>query len=170
MSKLLENATNVLLVITCAAILAVLGRQTWGTKPERPVIQAGQRLEIPGVKFTEGRKTLVMALQTGCHFCTESAPFYREILKAFEGKQNVEALGAFPQPEPDARKYLREHGLSLDKVVEVKPGTLKIGGTPTLLLISHKGIVERVWLGKLPPKVEREVLAASLAETVAVAR
>jgi hypothetical protein len=37
-------------------------------------------------------------------------------------------------------------------------GDLKVHGTPVLLLVGYNGVVDRVWIGKLKPERESEVL------------
>jgi hypothetical protein len=41
--------------------------------------------------------------------------------------------------------------------------TLRVAGTPTLLLVDRAGRVTRTWVGKLRPDAENDVFAAAIA-------
>ena len=55
--------------------------------------------------------------------------------------------------------YLSSHQLETDAVVSVNPGTLKVSGTPTLVLVDNKGKVTKQWPGALRER-EADVEAA----------
>jgi hypothetical protein len=43
----------------------------------KSLLQTGMKISLPGVDWSRSKRTLVFALSTGCHFCSESAPFYQ---------------------------------------------------------------------------------------------
>lgn len=50
-------------------------------------------------------------------------------------------------------------GVSIAVVMQVPPGQVNVGGTPTLILVNSNGVVTDVWAGKLPPEAESQVLS-----------
>ena len=46
---------------------------------QRPVAADDRLATIPNLEWKQHRHTLVLALNTGCHFCEESVPFYRSL-------------------------------------------------------------------------------------------
>lgn len=69
-------------------------------------------------------------------------------------------LAVLPQPIGDAQKYLSNAGVHVDEVRQVPLNTLGVSGTPTLLLVNEVGVVTDVWVGKLQPNQETQVMAA----------
>jgi len=51
--------------------------------------------------------------------------------------------------------------VQVDEIKHADFQSLQVGGTPTLLLVDSKGIVQKVWLGKLSEAKEKEVLDQS---------
>jgi hypothetical protein len=47
----------------------------------------------------------------------------------------------------------------VDEVKEAALDSIKVSGTPTLLLVDKAGTVADVWAGKLEPSQEEEVLS-----------
>ncbi len=110
--------------------------------------------------WAKSEKTLVMALSTTCHFCAESTPFYQKLVGQKTGRSDVRLVAVMPQPVEDARHYLTEHAISVDEVRQASLNSIKVRGTPTLLLVDNGGVVVRSWVGKLPPDKEKEVVDA----------
>jgi len=112
-------------------------------------------LNIPDlIKFRDGR-TLLLALSTGCHFCTDSAPFYQRVSQE-HGDTHLVAV--FPQEASDGEQYLSKLGIQVDEVKQASFVELGITGTPTLALIDNSGKVLKIWEGALSPENENEVL------------
>lgn len=65
-----------------------------------------------------------------------------------------------PQPVTEAQQYLNGAGVHVDVVRQVPLNTLGVRGTPTLLLVNDVGVVTDVWVGKLQPNQEAQVLTA----------
>jgi thioredoxin-related protein len=108
------------------------------------------------VNWAQNRATLVLALQKGCHFCTESAEFYKRLLAEREGR--IRIIAVLPQEVSDASAYLSYIGVHVDRVIQSPLNAIDVRGTPTLMLVNKRGIVEKVWIGKLPTDKEVEVI------------
>ena len=112
---------------------------------------------LPGVDWAKNRRTLVLALSTQCHFCTESAPFFQRIQK--ERARDLKLLAVLPQSITEGHRYLEGEGVKVDDVRQAELSSIGVNGTPTLLLVDSKGAVSQVWQGKLQPEQEGGVLA-----------
>jgi hypothetical protein len=110
-----------------------------------------------GVDWKKNRRTLVLAISTTCHFCTESAPFFRRLA---EVTKDLKTVAVLPQPVPEAQQYLSKVGVHVDEVRQVPLSTVGVRATPTVLLVNDSGVVTDVWVGKLPPEQETQVLTA----------
>lgn len=98
-------------------------------------------------------------MQKGCHFCTESAPFYRRLAsKAAERGGRVKLYAVLPHEAEEGRRYLEELGVPVERVAQARPGSLHVSSTPTLIML-ERGTVSDVWVGALPPDREAEVLS-----------
>lgn len=132
------------------------------TKPE---ITRGARKRAPldvksvplDVNWSERSKTLILALQTSCHFCNESAPFYKRLISSAEGK-NVKLVAVLPSNVEESRDHLNKLGLSSLDVKTASLDSIQVEGTPTLILVDDKGEIIDSWVGKLPPETEAEVI------------
>lgn len=152
---LFDRIVNCLCVAAIAyGSLALMGRFR-GNAPADPTI-AGATLSIP---LPTARTSLVMMLSTTCRFCTESAPFYKTLLRA-NADQNVYVVGIFPQNFDAAATYLKELELPVQDIRQGDLTALGITGTPTLLLVAPGGRIERAWRGRLSPEQEDEVFRA----------
>ena len=134
---------------------AVVAAST-GTTPANPRLQFGSALSIPGIAWAEGERTLVLALSTTCHFCSESAPLYHQILR--KKSTNTRVVAVLPQTIDDSHGYLNKLGLSVDQVVQVPLGSIGVAGTPTLILVGSNGAIVNSWRGKLAATKEEEVI------------
>jgi peroxiredoxin len=158
-AKKIETATNIAIIVAVFLISFILVKSYW-LKPAtglHPTIAKGQKLNLDSLNWTPQKSTLVLALSTNCHFCTESAPFYRRVAVASQ-KQGLPLVAVFPQPVQEARNYLSHQGLSFNEVLQAPLSNIQVGGTPTLLLIDQTGVVQRVWIGKLSAEQEKEAL------------
>jgi hypothetical protein len=97
-------------------------------------------------------------LQKGCHYCTQSGPFYQQLTRKAEQSQRLHLIAVLPQRVEEGTAYLKEIGVTIPEIRQAKLRSLQIRGTPTILLIGGTGVVEKVWVGKLDPGRESDVL------------
>ena len=162
----IEIASNIATIGAAVLLSAVLvkvylvpGQRT--TAPTRPAAEAavGTNLksQIPGVDWSKNGRTLVLAMSTTCHFCKDSEPFYRRIRQ--EVGAGVKMIAVLPQPQADAEEYLNTAGVKVDEVRQLALTAIGVRGTPTMLLVDGKGVVTKVWVGKLQGQEEEQVLS-----------
>jgi len=68
-------------------------------------------------------------------------------------------LAVAPDSVEDLRKYLAKFDVEIPDIRQTALAKVAIRGTPTLVFINRRGIVERVWRGFLGPEGERDVMA-----------
>jgi peroxiredoxin len=168
-SRVLEIAAN-LATLFVAGLLSLVLLKTYPVSAPvaRPVVPVrstaaatvGTNLNrrLAGVNWNGNGRTLILVLSTHCHFCTESAPFFRHIRES-AGK-DVKLVGVLPQPVAESESYLTKEGLQLDEVRQGSLENVGVEGTPTMLLVDRNGIVRQTWVGKLSPDKQDEALKA----------
>ena len=159
-AKWFEIAANVAIIIVAVVIVIVFARNYFSASKTSPAtIAAGARLTGQPVNWQDSQKNVVLVLSTTCHFCKESSGFYRKLVE--DCRSHARTVAFFPQAPQEAQAYLKAEDVQVDEIKHADFQSLQIGGTPTLLLVDSKGIVQKVWLGKLSEAKEKEVLNQS---------
>jgi hypothetical protein len=119
---------------------------------------AGAQIELQGVEWARGDRTLLLVVSQGCRFCTESARFYRRLAREASERGGVQLVAVVPQDVATGRGYLKELGVDIGEVHSAPLDTLGVQGTPTLILVDRAGRVVDSWAGQLPPDREEQVV------------
>jgi len=147
------------LIVASIAVCGVLAKQHLPfLANSRKLIRPGTKLTYVNMEWDQHSKTLVIALREGCHFCSDSAPFYRRLVSE-AGTRNVRVVAVFPHRVDAGRKYLASLEVPVSDVREADFSALGVGGTPTLLMVDREGTVTNAWLGELSREKEDAVLA-----------
>ena len=176
MIKKLEVLANIAVVITSLVLCSVLVKKYFfsaskheasvqaspATSPvsnslRRPSIEAGTKISLPGIDWSKSTRTVVLALSTTCHFCSESAPFYQELQQ--QKRDDVRLVALFPQPVEESHAYLNRLRIGINDIVQSPLSSVGASGTPTLLLIDNRGAVVDSWVGKLTDVAAEQVRA-----------
>ncbi|MET0647768.1 MAG: thioredoxin family protein [Pyrinomonadaceae bacterium] len=163
----IEVAANLSIIVVGLLLCVVLvksyvipapARQAAGEPAgTRGIIKSGEAVALSGVDWEKNGKTLLMVLSTTCHFCTQSGPFYRRLVKE-HGDAKLVAL--VPQSADEGQSYLKGLGVEVDDVRQASLGDLGVSGTPTLVLVDGKGVAADVfWVGAPSPNRENEVVS-----------
>jgi thioredoxin-related protein len=166
MSKLnqkVELAANVLIIVAAVLLVGVIvqryffDKSTTANQPVRVQPTIGKQVNLPDENWSAHPKTVVLALQTTCRYCHESAPFYKRLIESAKGK-NIKFVAVFPQAVEESAAHLNQLGLTGLDVKQAPVSQLDASGTPTLILTNEKGEVTNYWVGKLAPDKETEVI------------
>jgi thioredoxin-related protein len=157
-ARKIEVGANVAIIIVALAIVVVFARSYKSNQSQPHQIGTGTQFGLKDMSGQGNDKSMVLVLSTTCHFCSESAGFYRALVGHCQ-RQHVRTVAVFPQPTNAAQSYLADKGVAVDEVRQSSLSNIEVTGTPTLLLIDKKGIVQSVWVGKLSEDREREILA-----------
>ena len=159
----LELLTNLAIIVAAVLLSIVLvksyllpDRSKDGPRDFR--VPAGAKVSLPGVDWSNNNQTLLLVLQKGCHFCTESAPFYQRLVRETAGSGSIHLIAVLPQSFDESRKYLDELGVAIGEVKQAQLDSVGVHGTPTLILVNNQGVVINSWVGQLSADGEAEVL------------
>ncbi|HKS09079.1 MAG TPA: redoxin family protein [Pyrinomonadaceae bacterium] len=166
-SKSVEVIANILIVVVAVLCLFLLWQKYFRAQPpataesNRPaprVPVVGNKVSAVDVDWSKNKKNVLLVLQVGCRFCSESAGFYQTLIQQTKDK-GVSVLAVLPQSKEEARQYLDNLQLSNLDTKQAAMSTLDVSGTPTLIITDDKGQITNVWVGKLPPEKQNEVLS-----------
>lgn len=171
--RLVGWAANVVLLVAAALVLVAYGSQWVAARdskerngkdgrdsegaPQAVPYEVGERFEVPptsGLAFEGMERTAVIAIKTGCRFCSVSVPFYRQLIAGRRRATRVVMIHA--EAAKTAEDYLALHQLRPDSVFHI-PNLPRIVATPTVLVIDRGGAIKGVWQGALTPAQEVEV-------------
>lgn len=102
-------------------------------------------------------KTLVLALSTSCHFCSESAPFYQSLSRRVD-PSHVHLMAVFPQTADEARTYLQGKSIPIQDIHQQNFQDISVQGTPTLILLDSSGKILKTWIGVLDKESQESVI------------
>ncbi|SRR6266404_1329617 len=165
LSKKIELIANVAIIIVACLLGTVLVKNYWLAKPSEQAIKKENEHQVANgpsvssldIDWKQRKQTLILAISSSCHFCTDSAPFYKRLA---QGKGDTRVVAVLPQPVQDGQDYLKRLGVSVDQVKQVDLDQIGVRGTPTLLLVDNSGVLKDSWVGRLPPEKEKSVLNA----------
>jgi hypothetical protein len=165
MLKKIELLANISIVIIALLLGTVLVKrymseavQPAAAVPSAKKIQPGTKLQLPDIDWGRSEETLVLVLSDSCHFCTESAGFYRRLAQEKAESGHPRLIALLPQDVSRGQAYLRKIGVAVDEVRQSALSAVGVSGTPTLIVVDGAGVVKDSWVGKLPPDGETEVL------------
>jgi hypothetical protein len=158
-ARRIETAANIAVILVACAMGTSLILKYALPAAARGGISKGTRLTGESFNWSRKPRTLVFALSTTCHFCTESGSFYQLLLKK-SPRETTRTLALFPQSPAESESYLAKLGVSVDEIKQVPLESLRVAGTPTVFIVNREGVVESVWEGKLRSSGENEILAA----------
>lgn len=157
LNKLLNLALIVAAIAFVVMAIFKYRERTHANSPRRPPIEVGSKIDLPGLVWGENEATLLLVLSTECHFCSESMPFYRQIVEQVGNIPRRRLIAVFAQSVTEGRQYLSAQGLAITDVRQATAAELGVSGVPTLILIDKQGTVSNVWVGKLGPNLEQLV-------------
>lgn len=156
----IEILANVAIVVVAVTLTVVIYQNHYRPQihSSQPEIELGASIPLKNVNWTASDFTLVLALSTRCHFCTESAPFYQELVSRISGSQKIHMTAIFPQSTSEGREYLQTLGIGITDIQQHELSSIPVAGTPTLLLVDRQGRLIQKWRGKLKPQHQADIL------------
>jgi hypothetical protein len=120
-------------------------------------IKIGKRFPLEGVKWDQSNHTLFLVITDTCKYCTDSAPFYRQLAE-MRGQYKLKMTVITLDRSDEGQKYINSLGITVDEVKQFGDKSIGTVRTPTIILADGSGIVTGVWSGKLTSAKEMEVL------------
>lgn len=164
-ARLEAMANMVVIAIALAVGYALLRGNVVSSAAPRGVVVGDYLPAVTGIDWGSHGRTLVLALNSSCHYCRESAPFYQKLAQArvTGADRDLDMIALFQNDSLAVRTFNTQLGLSIRSFSDVALEKLNIVATPTLLLVDRKGRVERAWVGVLTPRHELDVLELATA-------
>jgi peroxiredoxin len=170
----LETVANLAIVATCSVFLIlvatrlVVSRQSPSQRKNPGILVKGESLPAPLADrtFLRGaQRTLFMYLRSDCQFCASGVPFYQRLSHDVRLRESGRAqLALVTSDSADkAAEYVSQNNLSVLRTFAIAPqnlASLKLPGTPSLVLVDSDGVIKRVWIGALDDGHQAEVLDA----------
>lgn len=154
--KILDWTLNVLTIIVALFLVGMVARRYLAPDPTvAPALRQGAAASLSGVNWAEHGRTLIVAMQVGCHWCEASADFYRDLIAAKSNQ--FHAVAVLPQPVLESQAFLDSLDVRFADVRQSDIRMLGVSGTPTLILVDREGLIESSWAGKLTPEQETSV-------------
>lgn len=119
----------------------------------------GTQLTVAGINWSDSEETVVLALSDKCKYCTDSAPFYKQLAAETSKRKGVRVVAVFPQEESAGKKYLTDLGINVAVVKQATLDSIGVRGTPTLLIVDNAGKVKQSWVGRLNEERETQVFS-----------
>jgi len=159
----LETVTHVFLIGVCCLAGGLLIEQRFfpspedGAAPSRELV--GREVKLPGADWQAAPLSVLLQISSTCHFCNESMPFYKQLMAARQAQTaKVPVIVASADAVAVMRKHLEDQQVVVDKVLHSRLESFGTG-TPTVYIVDSKGVVKRVFMGKLDSSGEKELLA-----------
>jgi thioredoxin-related protein len=155
----LEAVSNVL-VIVGVIVVGVIFYRAHATS------DAGLRLgdhlpQLVQYGWSSHQHSLLIVVRDGCHYCQESMPFYRKLVKLRDdGHTDIGIVAVSPDSRDVATKDLVKNEVNIPVIAPFELSRLKVFGTPALILVDHNGVVEKYWIGKQDEIGENDVIAS----------
>jgi thioredoxin-related protein len=161
--KKTELLVNFGVIVLGAVVLFFLVKTYRATQSNSQTVQGpqvGDQLPaIPGIDWKSNDRTLILALRKGCHYCEESMPFYRRLAQMSQQKKlKANLVAVFPDNDADVTDIVKTQGLFVEIVPGVPLKSLKVPGTPTIILADSSGRVIQDWVGELTGQQEKQLL------------
>lgn len=156
----LEVVANLTVIVVALAVGCVgLTRYIESSRAPRAVAAGDHLAKLPGLDWSQHRRTLLLVLNTGCYFCQDSVPFYQKLAQAQRlDRDTLEMVAVFPNEADAVREFTVRESLTMRSVPEVPLENLRVNATPTLILVDREGRVERSWIGILTSGQEIDLL------------
>ncbi len=155
-----EAIANVTIIVVALAVgSVVLTRYAASYRAPRSVAAGDHLDKFPGLDWSQHQRTLLLALNTGCHFCQDSVPFYQRLAQAQRSNSyTLEIVAVFPNEGDTVHQFTAHENLMMRSVPGVPLEKLRVNATPTIILVNSEGRVERSWVGVLTSRQEMDLL------------
>lgn len=157
-ARVIELISNIVIIVVPVIVGVVIVKARYFSTPPHAIVRpsVGTSIDIPGEHFLDHEETLIFALQNGCHYCEESAPFYRRLISEINHRDGIHLMVLLPQD--NSPEYIHRLNLRINDVKLVSFSKYRIGATPMLMTVDPQGKLSHLWIGKLSPAVESDVL------------
>lgn len=161
MDKILDRSVSIAIIISSIVFTTIVINKylfTHKRASDLPTTPIGKKLDFPDINWEGQDYTVIIALQEGCAFCSESGYFYRQLTQEVSEKNNLAIVAVLPNAVESSREYMKTLGVPINEIRQSPLISIGISSTPTLLIADKTGTVVSGWVGKLSSEKETEVL------------
>lgn len=152
---------NIAVLVVALVLSALLVKKFFFQPAQNPDyrIAANATLSINGINWADSDRTVLVALEKECKYCSESAQFYRRLAAGIASQTNMRLIAVFSEKESEAEAYLRQLEVPIRELRYVSLSSLGIKSVPTLAILDRNGVVTDMWVGKLSPLEEKGLMS-----------
>lgn len=154
LEQLANLAVIVSAVVFCFMAYRYLVPPTAAGAREAPIYSPGDPIGSASGLGIPGKRTVLFFVSSTCRYCTDSMPFYKEVMRRVasspEVRQRVDVIVVGRESEATLREYVERYGFSPDRIGTVTESAMpKLALTPTSVLVNSEGLVDAAWIGRL---------------------
>ena len=153
---------NIAIVLVALLLSGLLVRKFFFQRSaQNPNYQlaANEKLRINGINWADSDRTVLLALSKECKYCARSAEFYRRLAAGIGKRNNMRLLAVFSEKESEGDAYLRQLEVPIRDLRYASFSSLGIKSVPTVAIVDRNGVVTYMWVGKLPPLEEKDLMS-----------
>lgn len=106
----IETSANILIIVLAIILSVILAQKFFFNSSSRnaEMLKAGEKVSLASVDFSQSEKTILIALNPDCPFCTESVPFYRLLRESTFQNKNIRLIGLFSPEVENEKDYIEK--------------------------------------------------------------
>lgn len=109
-------------------------------------IKLGDTLRVPGLSLARNR-TVVLVLRSSCPACNANLPYYERL--SLLASADVEMVVLTTEPEADARRWLRDNQVQVNRIIRTEPSAHGLTLTPIIMIVDRQGLVSDIAIRQL---------------------
>jgi hypothetical protein len=172
--RVIDGLTTAVTLAAGIAVIWLVGarlgllpdRHADSARPRPSSYSRGDRVAtLSGIDFSRRERTVLIVFRSNCAYCIRGAPFYQELTRLRDTqRRNIGIVAVAPMSDAMAKEFPKLQGWSPDGFVSIQPGSFKVAGVPTIIIVDRSGVVQDIWFGELSETEKSDlVVAAGLA-------
>jgi thioredoxin-related protein len=153
----IEKLSNIAVIVVAVVVIFSFLRHDFGASKKQNLAFNASDVRLASITATPAKLNVVLGISTTCRFCEKNIGLYKQ-LSSLETPGKVAFYTIFPESRKEANSFLEQKGIRPNGVISSPLFDYSITGTPTLLLVSPTGKVEKSWVGALDSTRQAEVL------------
>jgi hypothetical protein len=161
---ILEILSTVVTIAAGSALCWTLLTHHSRPTPVHPQLVPGTQVRpITDHSLSSEGPTALIFVRPGCHFCTASMPFYKNLLTAAARplEKPVRIYFVSQAPVDATLAYLKENNVVVDRAGVANVSLEQypyVTGTPTVLIVDPHGKLLKGWVGQVDTHTEQTIL------------
>jgi peroxiredoxin len=151
----------VMLLAGIAVTFTLVKQHYESAKPRDPrvdTLSSGQQFPLKHLWPEKGTRLILLAVQPTCKYCTESKNAFQALVRE-SARSNARVAMISSVTPTESISYAKFLGLDIREAYQQVLPDLKIPGTPAVLVVNDKGMVEQVSIGRIGEKEAEGILA-----------